>query len=159
MPTIIWKKASNWVDRGDAPAKNMRRVLAHLFDRFDAEAEPWLDELALTVLGMVEADSTEVHIAGYLRSVARERDVFPVVQFRARAAAVGLWHIAKCALIRDFAERVLNGQIPANEPTPDSFSHWIATRLLTSEELARFEAEGRADDDRGEIDRHPSDHR
>ncbi len=143
MPTLIWKKASNWVDRGDPPAKNMRRVLAHLFDRFDAASEPWLDEIALTILGMVEADSTEVHIAGFLRSVAREKEAFSREQFRARDAAVALWHISKCALVRDFAERVLNGQIPANEPTPDSFSHWMASRLLTAEELARFEEEGR----------------
>jgi hypothetical protein len=149
MPTIIWKKASNWVDRGEQANKTLRRVLAHLFDRFDVEAEPWLDELAVTILGMVAADATEVHLAGYLRSVAREEHVFPHDDFRARDAAVALWHIAKCALVRDFAERVLNGEVPANEPTPDSFSHWIASRLLTADELQRFEEEGRADDKRG----------
>jgi len=84
---------------------------------------------------MVAADATEVHIAGYLRSVAREKELFPQGDFRARDAAVALWHISKCALVRDFAERVLNGEIPANEPTSDSFSHWIASRLLTPDEL------------------------
>ena len=147
MPTIISKKASNWVDRGEQANKTLRRVLVHLFDRFDAEAEPWLDELAETILGMVASDATEVHIAGYLRSVAREQEAFPEGDFRAREAAVALWHIAKCALARDFAERVLNGEIPANEPTPDSLSHWIATKLLTPGELAQFEREGRSDDE------------
>jgi hypothetical protein len=96
---------------------------------------------------MVAADATEVHIAGYLRSVAREKEVFPQPDFPARDAAVALWHISKCALVRDFAERVLNGEIPANEPTPDSFSHWIASRLLTPDELERFEQEGSSDDE------------
>src|SRR5215207_3927703 len=109
MATIISRKASNWVDRGETANKNLRRVLSHLFNRFDAEAESWLDELALTILGMVAADATEVHIAGYLRSVAREKEIFPQDNFRARDAAVALWHISKCALVRDFAERVLNG--------------------------------------------------
>ena len=147
MATIISRKASNWVDRGETANKNLRRVLSHLFNRFDAEAESWLDELALTILGMVAADATEVHIAGYLRSVAREKEIFPQDNFRARDAAVALWHISKCALVRDFAERVLNGQIPANEPTSDSFSHWIASRLLTPDELELFEQEGSPDDE------------
>jgi beta-phosphoglucomutase-like phosphatase (HAD superfamily) len=54
---------------------------------------------------------------------------------------VALWHIAKAALVRDFAERVLRGEVPVNEPTPDSFSHWVASRLLSPDELARYEAE------------------
>jgi hypothetical protein len=56
-----------------------------------------------------------------------------------------LWHIAKAALVRDFAERVLRGEIPVNAPTPDSFSHWVARRLLSDEELERFEREGSRD--------------
>jgi hypothetical protein len=148
MPTIISKKASNWVDRGEEPRNTLRRVLSHLFGRFDEAAVPWLDDLALTVVGMVAADATEVHIAGYLRSVARENQLFPQDDFRARESAVALWHISKCALVRDFAERVLNGEIPANEPTPDSFSHWVASRLLSPEELEHFEQEGRPDDGR-----------
>lgn len=142
MPTIISKKASNWVDRGEKPNETLRHVLAHLFDRFDVEAEPWLDEVGRTVVGMVASDATEVHIAGYLIFVAREEGILPREGFPARKAAVALWHISKCALVRDFAERVLNGEIPANEPTPDSLSHWIASRLLTDEELERFEKEG-----------------
>ena len=59
----------------------------------------------------------------------------------ARAAAIALWHIAKAALVRDFAERVLQGEVPVNAPTPDTLSHWLASRLLTREELERFETE------------------
>jgi hypothetical protein len=141
-PTIIAKNASNWVDRGEPALPTLRRVLAHFFERFAAEDQPWLDEHANTILGMVAADATEVHIAGYLRSIAREIGLPQREPLGARPAAIGLWHIAKAALVRDFAERVLQGEVPVNKPTPDTFSHWLATRLLTEEELARFENEG-----------------
>lgn len=90
---------------------------------------------------MVAADATEVDIAGYLRAVARESGSPKREPLGARPAAIGLWHIAKAALVRDFAERVLQGEVPVNTPTPDTFSHWLASRLLMREELARFEAE------------------
>jgi len=138
-PTIIYKKASNWVDRGEPPNKTLRRVLAHFFERQDPKYEPWLEQQAVIVLGMVDADATEVHIAGYLKSVVRELGSPTREPLGARDAGLTLWHVAKAALVRDFAERVLRGEVPVNEPTPDSFSHWIATRLLTAEELNRFE--------------------
>jgi hypothetical protein len=140
-PTIIHRKASNWVDRGEPANPTLRRVLAYFFERFDPADEPWLEQHAVTVLGMVAADATEVHIAGYLRSVVRQSG-FPTREpLGARSAAVALWHIGKAALVRDFAERVLRGEIPANRPTPDSLGHWLATRLLTPEELEEFERE------------------
>ena len=140
-PTIIYKKASNWVDRGEPANATLRRVLAYFFERNDPEYEAWLEEHANIIVGMVAADATEVHVAGYLNSVARSAGWPKREPLGARAAAVGLWHIAKAALVRDFAERVLQGEVPVNEPTPDSFSHWVASRLLTPEELARFEEE------------------
>jgi hypothetical protein len=48
-----------------------------------------------------------------------------------RPTAIARWHIAKAALVRDVSERVLRGEIPVNQPTPDSFSHWVASRLLS----------------------------
>ena len=140
-PTIIAKKASNWVDRGESPVPTLRRVLAHFFERFAPDDEPWLNAHAQTILGMVAADATEIHIAGYLRSVVREIGFPQREPFGARPAAIGLWHIAKAALVRDFAERVLQGEVPVNKPTPDTLSHWLAARLLTEEELVRFENE------------------
>ena len=144
-PTLTYKKASNWVDRGEPAIPTLRRALAHFFERFDSADELWLDEQANIVLGMVAADATEVHIAGYLRSVARETGHPSREPLHARPAAVALWHIAKVGLVRDFAERVLRGEVPVNEPTPDSFSHWLASRLLSAEELARFEIEARSE--------------
>jgi hypothetical protein len=144
-PTIIFRNASNWVDRGESPNATLRRVLAHFFERHDPADESWLDEHANIVLGMVAADATEVHIAGYLQSVARETGCLDRAPLSARGTAIGLWHIAKAALVRDFAERVLQGEVPVNAPTPDTFSHWVASRLLSPEELEQFEAEGRED--------------
>lgn len=142
-PTIISRKASNWVDRGEPAVPTLRRVLSHFFERFTPEDQLWLDEQANTILGMVAADATEVHIAGYLRTVVKEIGSPKREPDGARPAAIALWHIAKAALVRDFAERVLQGDVPVNKPTPDTFSHWIASRLLTSEELVRFEDEGK----------------
>lgn len=144
-PTIISSKASNWVDRGESPNRTVRRLLAYLFDRHDPADEPWLDEQANIIVAMVAADATEVHVAGYLRSIARDTHPHGEV-IQVRTAAIALWHIAKSALVRDFAERVLQGEVPVNAPTPDTFSHWVASRLLTPDELARFEAEADVED-------------
>ena len=143
-PTIISRHASNWVDRGEPALPTLRRVLAHFFGRLDASDASWLEAHANTIIGMVAADVTEVHIAGYLRSVIRENDITMPEPSGARPAAIALWHIAKAALVRDFAERVLRGEIPVNAPTPDRFSHWVAERLLSPQELAQFEAEAAA---------------
>lgn len=78
-PTLLSKKANNWVDRGAPPDRVMRHVLAHFFERFD------------------------------------------------------------------LAERVLRGDVPANVPTADSLSHWMASRLLTPDQLAQFERDGESD--------------
>jgi hypothetical protein len=143
-PTIISRKASNWVDRGEPSNPTLRRVLAHFFERLDPADEAWLEEHALIVIGMVAADATEVHIAGYLRSVVRQLGFPKREPLGARSTAIALWHIAKAALVRDFAERVLRGEVPVNQPTPDSFSQWVASRLLTPGELNQFEREARA---------------
>src|SRR5436190_19934422 len=144
-PTLIFKKASNWVDRGEPPHPVVRRVLAHFFERLDPKYQPWLDEHALIILGMVAADATEVHIAGYLRSVVRDCH-FPTREpLGARPAAVALWHIAKAAMVRDQAERVLQ-EWPTLEHTNDSLGHWLASRLLSADDLRRFEEEGQSTD-------------
>ena len=86
-PTITSRKASNWVDRGEPPGPTLRRILAALFRRdVDTDAR-WLGEHAEVVLGMVAADATEVHVAGYL-SVDRWQGV-ERVQMRIVDVAVG----------------------------------------------------------------------
>jgi hypothetical protein len=144
--TIISRKAGNWVDRGEPPNPTLRRVLAHFFERLDPADEPWLEEQAVIVLGMVAADSTEIHIAGYLRSVVREMGHPQREPLNARSAAISLWHVAKAALVRDAAERVLNEAPSLTRSDEDSLSHWVASRLLTAEELDRYEREARAEE-------------
>lgn len=135
------KKALNWVDRGESPLATMRRVLAHYFDRHAPADGEWLLAHADTVLGMVAADATEVHVASYLYAVLRDEGVTEA-RPGGRVTAIALWHVAKAALVRDFAERVLSGAVPKPTPTPDSLSHWLATRLLTAEELDEFDRGG-----------------
>jgi hypothetical protein len=146
VPTLITKKSNNWVDRGEPAGPTLQRILAHLFGRHEPTDRPWLEEQAATVLGMVTADATEVHVAGYLRSVARGLGYPAGEPAGVRPAAIGLWHAAKAALVRDLAERVLRGEIPPNEPTREPLGHWLAARLLTPEELSAYETEGRAED-------------
>lgn len=142
-PTIISKKANNWVDRGEPPEPTLQRILAHLFDRQAPEHAAWLAQQATAVLGLVAADATEVQVVGYLNVLARELGYAPGTLRGRRSAAIGLWHAAKAALVRDLAERVLSGAIPPNAPTSEPLGHWLAARLLTPEELAAYEREGR----------------
>jgi hypothetical protein len=46
--------------------------------------------------------------------------------------------------------RARSREIPPNEPTREPLGHWLATRLLTAEELAAFEREGQVVDRAGE---------
>ena len=140
-PTLISKKAGNWVDRGEPPNPTLRRVLAHFFERLEPADEPWLEEHVLIILGMVAADATEIHIAGYLRSVVHEHGSPTREPLGARSAGIALWHIAKTALVRDMAERVLNADLSHPGPQTDALGHWLASRLLSPDELRRFEQE------------------
>ena len=137
MGILTSRKAGNWVDRGEAPEPTLRRILAHYFGRHDPADGPWLDQHAAAIRGMVEADATEVHVASYLYRVLR--DTGAPVPPGGRVTAIALWHAAKVALVRDFAERVLSGEIPRPEPTPEPLSHWLAARLLSPAELEAFE--------------------
>lgn len=146
-PTIISSKSSNWVDRGESPHATIARVLVRFLHRDPAADREWLHEQAEIITGMVAADATEVHLAGYLRTLLPDADAPEADSAARRLNAIALWHIAKAALVRDFAERVLRGEVPPNEATPDRLSHWLATRLLSPDELSRFEQEAGRDDE------------
>src|SRR5262245_42825673 len=141
-PTIISKQASNWVDRGESSRGMIERILGRFLDRNPATEVEWFREQADIITGMVAADATEVHLVGYLRTLLVYREDLARDSGTYRLTAIALWHVAKAALVRDFAERVLRGEIPPNDATPDRLGHWLASRLLSSEELARFEREG-----------------
>jgi hypothetical protein len=132
-------KASNWVDRGEHPVPKIQRTLMFFYDRHDAADAAWLREAAQTLVGMVEADSSEVLVAGYLKYVASAQAIeFPS---RARLASAAVWHIAKAALVRDAAERLLNSDlVHQRDRVPQPLSAWLAERLLTPDELERLGA-------------------
>jgi hypothetical protein len=136
------------VDRGEPALTMMRKLLSYFYDRHAEADVAELESIAQTIIGMVAADATEVHVAGYLRSVARGGDPDAVVPPNARLTAIALWHVAKVALTRDTAERVLRSDVATNPHDPGPLSHWLAARLLTPEELAEFDAEGSYPDDR-----------
>ena len=129
------KSASSWVDRGESAIPKLRQSLSYYFERFDAEAESFLDEHATIVYGMVAADSTDVHIAMYLRGVVREVG-FPNRQpLGTRLFAISMWHIAKVALVRDAAERTLRNNAAKAGEAPETLANWLAERLMTPDEL------------------------
>lgn len=68
-PTIINSKASNWVDRGEPPHPTITRILGRFLDRHPGTAPAWFQEQAETIVGMVAADATEVHVASFLRTL------------------------------------------------------------------------------------------
>ena len=129
------KSAPSWVDRGESAIPKLRQSLMHFFERFDPEAEPFLDEHATIVYGMVAADSTDVHIAMYLRGVVRAVG-FPNRQpLGTRLFAISMWHIAKVALVRDAAERTLRNRAALAGDKPETLASWLAERLMTPDEL------------------------
>jgi hypothetical protein len=137
MPILSASKADNWVDRGEPCEPVLARILAHYFDRREPVDAAWNAEHAAAIRGLVEAGGTEVHVAAYLYQVLRE--LGKPAPPRGRITAIALWHAAKAALVRDFAERVLTGEVPRPIATADSLSHWLAARLLTPSELEAFE--------------------
>jgi hypothetical protein len=99
--------ASNWVDRGQGPEPELTRVLASYLGQDPNAPDPRLRAYVDAIRGMVEADSTEVHLAGYLKEAERGFEVTEEDGRRRRAAAIALWHIAKCAELRDRARRLI----------------------------------------------------
>jgi hypothetical protein len=110
------RKASNWVDRGDALEHTLDRVLGHAlgFEEHDLR----LTEHVLAIRGLVEADATEVHVTRYVRPL------FPLFLQRdadatlTRTLGVALWHIAKAGLVRDRAARRAEELIRQLPPDP-----------------------------------------
>ena len=143
MATLTSRKAGNWVDRGEPAGPTLARLLAHYFARHDEEHREWLAAQAAIVLGMVEADASEVQVAAYLRYLGRTLALPDGAPPGARLVAIAMWHAAKAALVRDVAERVLRGEIPPNDPTPEPLAAWLVPRLLSPEEFAAYQAEMR----------------
>jgi hypothetical protein len=152
MATLTSRKASNWVDRGEPAEPTLARLLAHYFARHAEDDREWLAAQATIIRGMVEADASEVQVAAYLRHLGRTLALPGGAPPGARLVAIALWHAAKAALVRDVAERVLRGEIPPNDPTPESLASWLVPRLLSPEEFAAYQAEVRRGDESREAE-------
>lgn len=93
----------NWVDRGDTVEYTLSRALGHAMVR--PSDDPALIPHVQAIRGMVEADSTEVHVAGYLRSVEESLGTSELATELRRMLAIALWHIVKVAQVRDASAR------------------------------------------------------
>ena len=99
--------ASNWVDRGQSPEPELTRVLASYLGQDPREPDPKLRPHIAAVRGMVEADATEVQVAGYLKEVEQAFEVREGEGRQRRTVAISLWHIVKCAELRERARRLI----------------------------------------------------
>ena len=106
---MITPNASNWVYRGESPDPTLSRVLSSYLHLDPTSAVAQLQEYTNAVRGMAEADATEVQIAGYLRLLEEKHEREHPASHR-RGVAIALWHIAKCAEVRDRALRLLGIQ-------------------------------------------------
>jgi hypothetical protein len=99
--------ASNWVDRGQPAEPELTRVLAYYLGQDPKAPDVNLRTHIDAIRGMVEADSTEVQLAGYLKEVEQAFGMTEEHGRRRRAVAIALWHIAKCAELRERARRLM----------------------------------------------------
>lgn len=116
----------NWVDRFEPLELILSRILAHAFG-VDF-TDPRLDEPALTIRGLVEADATEVHVTKYVR------DLFGSFGLAAperspRLLGIALWHVAKVGIVRDRAERRAQ-ELMLQMPPEQRWSEGVAAAIL-----------------------------
>lgn len=121
------------MDRGEPAEPKIAKALRH-FLGFDTNVEDArLQEYASTPVGMVAADVSEVQVAAYLGrlkdQLGRERS--PARQRRLQAIAV--WYIAKAALTRDRALRLLSGEAADATAEHQRLSDWLREQILRAQ--------------------------
>jgi hypothetical protein len=115
---LINRNATNWVDRNQGPEPELTRVLEFYLGRDAVMTPVRLREHVLPIRGMVEADAGEVSVASYLAPVEAEVGLGDDRTRPRRTTAIALWHIAKCAELRDRARRLVqHGIRPGLPPT------------------------------------------
>jgi hypothetical protein len=136
---MINPSASNWVDRGQPAGPKLARLLAVHLGLDPKTPDDVLLQEATIIQSMVEAEASEVQVASYIQSLEERYQLpAPPGPYR-RTMAVALWHVAKAALTRDRAVRLM-GQ-PPEPPTSDSvrLSDWLGERLLRDDIRKRSE--------------------
>lgn len=132
---MIHPDASNWVDRGEPAEPKLARALHHAIGRDVEVPDEVLRGHAAIILGMVEADASEVQLAAYLGDVREELGLERSDARARRLAAIALWHIGKAALVRDRSIRVLQRAAERNASEPPRLSDWLKERLMRDEEV------------------------
>ena len=110
-------KTGNWVDRGDPLEATLSRVFGHSLGLEPTDLR--LSEYVNTIRGLVEADATEVHVSGYVRTIRKTLGLPELEPAARRTLGIALWHIAKAGLVRDRGERraaELMSQLPPQAP-------------------------------------------
>ncbi len=127
---MISPNASNWVNRGEPAERKLTRVVRH-FRGFDAAvSDGQLQEYASVLEGMVAADASEVQVASYLGYLEDQLGRSRSPSRHRRLVAIALWHIAKVALMREEALRLLREGVPEATSDQVSLSEWLAERIL-----------------------------
>jgi hypothetical protein len=130
---MISDRASNWVDRGEPAEPKIAKALRH-FLGFDAPVEDaTLLEYAGIIVGMAAADASEVQVAAYLGHLEDQAGLQRSTARHRRLEAVAVWHIAKAALTRDRALRLLAGEEPDATGEHARLSDWLAERILRAD--------------------------
>lgn len=127
---MISANASNWVNRGEPAERKLTRVLRHFLEYDPAASDLQLGEYAGVLEGMVAADASEVQVAGYLGHVEDQLGRTRSPAAHRRLVAIAVWHIAKAALIRDDAVRLLRDGVPPATSAHARLSDWLAERIL-----------------------------
>jgi hypothetical protein len=131
---MIYEKASNWVDRGEPSEPKIAKTLRH-FLGFDVPVDAAkLQEYTHTLVSMVAADASEVQVASYLGYLEDQHGLPRSPAAHRRLEAIAIWHIAKAALTRDRAMRLLNGEVSDANAENQRLSEWLRKRILQMEE-------------------------
>ncbi len=90
-------------------------------------------EYAGIIVGMVAADASEVQVAAYLGHLEDQSGLQRSTARHRRLEAVAVWHVAKAALTRDRALRLLTGEEPDATAEHARLSDWLAERILRAD--------------------------
>ena len=104
--------ASNRVHRGQPPEPELGRMLSAYLELGPEPLETRRRRCGDDSRHGVEGDATGVQVAGYLKTVEQDFGATDGHARRWRATAIALWHIAKCAEVRERARRLLDFGIP-----------------------------------------------
>ena len=100
---MITPNASNWVFRGEPAEPTLRRIISSYLE-LDLERDATqLEAMVGALRGMADADATEIQITGYLHTLENQLGITDRLPRHRRTMAIAIWHIAKCAEVRDRA--------------------------------------------------------